>query len=61
MKERYYHFRKFLNLIAEDFQVVDADMDDYSHDMVIKGDSPNGTITVTVELKEKKEEQKNAD
>jgi hypothetical protein len=61
MAKNYYHFRKFLDMIEEDFDIVDADMDDYAHDMVIKGDSPNGTITVTVELKEKKEEQKNAD
>lgn len=54
---RYYIFRKLMNLVAEDFEVVDADMKNYSGDIEVQGKADGTTIRITVELEE--EEQKN--
>ena len=57
--DRYYIFRKILDFVNEDFIVTDARMNDYMGDMVVEGERPEGTITITVTPK-KKEAQEDA-
>jgi hypothetical protein len=55
--DRYDIFRKLMDLVADDFEVVDADMKNYSGDIEVQGKADGTTIRITVELEE--EEQKN--
>lgn len=55
--DRYYIFRKLLDLVSDDFEVVDADMKNYSGDIEVQGKADGATIRITVEFEE--EEQKN--
>ena len=59
MEDRYYMFRKILDFVNEDFIITDARMTDYMGDMVVEGECPEGTITITVTPK-KKEAQEDA-
>lgn len=56
MNDRYNIFRKILDFVNEDFIITDARMKDYMGDMVVEGECPEGTITITVTPK--KEVQK---
>lgn len=56
MIDKYYLFRKLLDMVADDFDVVDADMDTYCHEMVIKGVQGDTAVTVTVEIKKEGQE-----
>ena len=58
MEDRYYMFRKLLDFVNEDFIITDAQMKDYRGNMVVEGECPEGTITITVSPK--KEVQKDA-
>lgn len=55
--DRYYIFRKLMDFIADDFEVVDADMKNYAGDIEIDGKADGAVIKITVEFEE--EEQKN--
>lgn len=57
--DHYYMFRKILDFVNEDFIITDARMKDYMGDMVIEGECPEGTITITV-IPKKKEEKADA-
>lgn len=51
--DRYYIFRKLLDLVADDWEVTDADMNNFSDDIEITGKANDGsTITIRVKLKE---------
>ena len=50
--DRYFIFRKLMDLIADDFEVVDADMKNYSGDIEITGKADGATVKITVYFKE---------
>lgn len=51
--DRYYIFRKLLDFVADNWEVTDADMNNYVHEIEITGKADDGsTITIKVELKE---------
>lgn len=55
MEDRIYMFRKILDFVNDDFIITDARMKDYIGDMVVEGECPEGTITITVTPKKKEE------
>ena len=55
--EKYFVFRRLLDFMADYAEVVDADMDDYCHRIVITGETEDQVITIEVSI-EKKEEEK---
>lgn len=51
--DRYYIFRKLLDLVADDWEVTDADMNNYVHEIEITGKANDGsTITIRAKLEE---------
>ena len=50
---KFYAFKKLLDFVNDEYEVVDADMDNYAGDIVIKGkDETGATITITVRMTE---------
>ena len=57
MINKYFVFRKLIDFVADYCDVTDADMNNYAGDIEITGTNEDGsTITITVELKEGKED-----
>ena len=54
--ERYLLFRKLMDMVSDDYDVVDADMNNYAGEIEIFGASPEGDISITVRLMEVKED-----
>ena len=55
--DRYYMFRKMLDFVNADFEIVDADIKTYDGRIVVEGVCPLGTIRVEVEpMKEAKQD-----
>lgn len=53
MNKRYYLFSKLLSFVNDDYDVTDADMNNYAGNIEITGTDEDGsTITIKVELKE---------
>lgn len=51
--DRYFLFRKFMNVLDEqDIQVTDADMHNYSDNVEITGVFDGGEVKITVSFKE---------
>lgn len=56
MNKRYYIFSKLLSFVNDDYDVTDADMNNYSDEIEISGEDEFGnTIKVTVRLGVKKD------
>ena len=58
--DRYQLFQKLLNLVANDFEITNAKLKDYSGRICIEATCPDGDIKVEVTLTEKEEEDENA-
>lgn len=57
MINKYFVFRNLIDFVADYCDVTDADMNNYAGDIEITGTNEDGsTITITVELKEGKED-----
>ena len=57
MMNKYFVFRKLIDFVADYCAVTDADMNNYAGNIEITGTDEDGsTITITVELKEGKED-----
>lgn len=54
MMDKYLLFRKLMDLVADDFEVIDADMCNWDESIEIRGVSDGQEITVTAKLKEVK-------
>lgn len=52
MMDRYILFRKLMDLVSDDYDVVDADMRNYAGDIEITGENEGKTIRIKVELEE---------
>ena len=52
MMDRYILFRKLMDLVADDYDVVDADMRNYAGDIEITGECGGKTIRIKVELED---------
>ena len=50
MMDRYILFRKLMDLVSDDYDVVDADMRNYAGDIEIAGECCGKTIRIKVEL-----------
>lgn len=51
--DKYYYFRKLMDLINDEYEVIDADMNNYAGDIEITGIGEGGTkITIKVTLEE---------
>ena len=51
--DKYFIFRKLMDFVADDYEVTDADMNNYAGDIEIAGIAADGsTITIKVSLKE---------
>ena len=51
--DKYYAFRKLMDFVTDGYEVVDADMNNYSGDIEITGkDETGATITIRVTMKE---------
>lgn len=57
MISKYYLFRRLMDLIADDFDVVDADMNTWNGGMTLKGEYAGETITIEVTIKNKEENE----
>lgn len=55
--DKYYMFRKILDMVSDDFDVTDADMNDYCGRIVVKGENYSQTIKIEIELDSKAEEE----
>lgn len=53
--DRYLLFLKLLALVADDFDITNAKMRDYSDRISIEATSPDGDITIEVAITEAKE------
>lgn len=50
---KYYAFRKLMDLVNDEYEVTDADMNNYCKDIEIHGkDETGATITIRVTMKE---------
>ena len=50
--DKYYYFRKFMDLISDEYEVTDADMSNYAGDIEISGkDGFGNTINIRVAMK----------
>lgn len=57
MINKYFVFRKLIDFVADYCDVTDADMNNYVGNIEITGTNEDGsTITITVEMKEAKED-----
>ena len=57
MNKRYYLFSKLLSFVNDDYEVTDADMNNYSGEIEISGkDEEGNTITIKVRLGEAKKD-----
>ena len=57
MINKYFVFRKLIDFVADYCDVTDADMNNYAGNIEITGTNEDGsTITITVEMKEAKED-----
>lgn len=57
MINKYFVFRKLIDFVADYCDVTDADMNNYAGNIEITGTNEDGsTITITVEMKEGKED-----
>ena len=52
MMDRYILFRKLMDLVSDDYDVVDADMRNYAGDIEITGEYGGKTIRIKVELED---------
>ena len=50
MMDRYMLFRTLMDLVADDYEVTDADMYNYAGNIEIFGASPDGDIVITAKL-----------
>lgn len=51
--DKYYAFRKLMDFVSDEYDVVDADMNNYAGDIEITGkDETGATISITVRMKE---------
>ncbi len=51
--DKYFAFRKLMDLVSDEYEVVDADMKNYAGDIEITGkDETGATITIRVTMKE---------
>ena len=54
---KFYAFKKLLNFVNDEYEVVDADMNNYAGDIEIKGkDETGATITITVRMTEEEKD-----
>lgn len=54
--DKYYAFRKLMDFVSDEYDVVDADMSNYAGDIAITGkDETGATITIKVTMKEENE------
>ena len=51
--DRYQLFQQLLNLVADDFEITNAKMKDYSGRIVIEASCPDGDIKIEVAITEK--------
>ena len=50
--DKYYYFRKLMDLITDEYDITDADMNNYAGDIEITGkDDFGNTIKIRVEMK----------
>ena len=50
--DKYFVFRKLMDFLFDEYEIVDATMNNYAGDIEITGKSKGQTITVKVEMKE---------
>ena len=54
---KFYAFKKLLDFVNDEYEVVDADMNNYAGDIEIKGkDETGATITITVRMTEEEKD-----
>ena len=54
---KFYAFKKLLDFVNDEYEVVGADMNNYAGDIVIKGkDETGATITITVRMTEEEKD-----
>lgn len=58
--DRYQLFQQLLNLVADDFEITNAKMKDYSGRICIEATCSGGDIKLEVTIAEKEEEDENA-
>ena len=55
--KKYFVFRRLLDFMADYAEVVDADMDNYCHRIVITGETEDQVITIEVSIENKEEKE----
>ena len=55
--EKYFAFRKLMDFLADDAEIIDADLNSYKDTMQIVGENDQETITIEVTIKKKGESE----
>ena len=55
--EKYFAFRRLMDFVADDAEIVDADLNYYKDTMLIVGENDQETITIEVTIKKKGERE----
>lgn len=55
--DKYIAFRKLMDFVADDAEIIDADLNYYKDTMLIVGENDQETITIEVTIKKKGENE----